>query len=50
MAEVVYEAARSQGMVASRLPLRRVLFYSAVLTIGLVALVWVNLRIANFSH
>lgn len=50
MAEVVYEAARSQGMVTSRLPLPRVLFYSAVLTISLVALVWVNLRIANFSH
>jgi len=46
----VYEAARRQGMVASRLPLGRTLVYTAGLTLGLLLAVYVMLRVANLTH
>jgi len=50
MVAVVYEAARRQGMVASRLPLGRTLVYTAGLTLGLLLAVYVMLRVANLTH
>jgi hypothetical protein len=50
MVEVVYEAARRQGMVASRMPLKRTLIYTSVLTICLVTIVYVTLRLVNLNH
>jgi hypothetical protein len=50
MAEIVYEEARQQGMVALRMPLRRAVMYSAGLTICLVAMVYVMVRILNLTQ
>jgi len=50
MVEVIYEAVRRRGMVATRLPLKRLLVYSAELTVALVAAVYCMLRILNMMH
>jgi len=50
LSEIVYETARRQGMVSSRLPLAKSLIYSAALTVSLVAVVYVMLRIVNLMH
>jgi len=50
MVEVVYEMALRRGMIASRLPLARVLPYSGGLAVSLVLLMYVVLRIMNLMH
>jgi O-antigen ligase len=47
MIEIIYEAARSQGMVPSRLPLTRSLSYSALLMIALTVIVYLMVRVLN---
>lgn len=48
--EVVFEMARQRGMVAGRLPFGRVLKYSGWMMGGLVLLMWILLRVVNFTH
>ena len=48
--EVVYEAARRQGMVRPRLRMSRVLFHSLLLMIGLLTTVYLLLRVFNLMH
>jgi hypothetical protein len=50
MVEMVYEAARRRGMVVPRLRLTRVLFRSLLLMIGLIAAVYILLRVVNLTH
>jgi O-antigen ligase len=50
MAEVVYEMALRRGMVAPRLRLGRVAFYSGVFTISLLVLVYGMLRVLNLLN
>jgi hypothetical protein len=50
MAEVVYEMALQRGMVAPRMPLRRLLPYSGGLAVLLVLGLYIMLRILNLMH
>ncbi len=50
MAEVVFEMALRQGMVAPRMRLERVLPYTGILSVALIALMYVMLRIVNLTH
>jgi O-antigen ligase len=50
MAEVVFQMALDRGMIAPRLPLARTLMYAGVLTISLLAAMYLLLRIVNLTH
>jgi hypothetical protein len=50
MVEVVFEMALQRGMIAPRLRLPRVLFYTGGLALSLVLMVYVMLRITNLMH
>ncbi|MGC9158978.1 MAG: O-antigen ligase family protein [Terracidiphilus sp.] len=50
VAEVVFEMALRQGMVAPRMPLEKVLFYAGILSVTLIVLMYVMLRIVNLAH
>jgi hypothetical protein len=50
MAEVVFEMALERGMIAPRLRPPRVLFYTGVLAISLVLLMYIMLRITNLMR
>jgi hypothetical protein len=50
MAEVVFEIGLRRGMIAARLPAKRVLMYSVGLTISLVLAMYIMIRILNLMH
>ncbi|MGD0548724.1 MAG: hypothetical protein ABR991_13010, partial [Terracidiphilus sp.] len=50
MVDVVYEMSLRRGMVAPRLPLGRVAFFSGGLAMVLVLLMYIMLRIVNLMH
>jgi hypothetical protein len=50
MAEVAYEMALQRGMIAPRMRLGKVAWYSLGLSIGLVLAMYVMLRIVNLIH
>jgi len=50
MAEVVFETALRRGMVASRLPLARILLYAAIMMVSLIVFLYILLRIVNLMH
>jgi hypothetical protein len=50
MAEVVFETALRRGMVASRLPLARILLYAAIMMVSLIMFLYILLRIVNLMH
>jgi hypothetical protein len=50
IAEVIYEIALCRGMIASRLPLARVLIYSGGLAILLLLFMYILLRTVNLMH
>jgi hypothetical protein len=47
MAEVVFEMGLGRGMIAPRLPAKRILLYAGGLTISLVVLMYIMIRILN---
>jgi O-antigen ligase len=50
MAEVVFEIALRQGMVAPRMRLGRALPYAGLVAVGLILLMYIMLRIVNLTH
>jgi hypothetical protein len=50
MVEVVYEMALDRGMIAPRLPLARIVLYSAGLMVLLVLMIYFMLRISNLMR
>ncbi|HEV2485796.1 MAG TPA: O-antigen ligase family protein [Terracidiphilus sp.] len=50
MTEAIYEMAVQRGMIAPRLPLNRVLLYSAALAGLLILVMYVMVRILNLMH
>jgi hypothetical protein len=47
IAEVVFEMGQSRGMIAPRLPAKRLLMYAGVLAISMVVLMYIMIRILN---
>ena len=50
LTEVTFEMARQRGMVAARRPFGNLIKYSGIMTLGLVVLIWIMLRVMNFTH
>jgi hypothetical protein len=50
LTEVIFDMANQRGMEITRMPLGRVLRYSALLTVGFILLMYVLLRIVNLTH
>lgn len=50
IAEVLFEMALRNGMVAPRLKFERVLLYAGILAIALILTMYVMLRVVNFIH
>jgi hypothetical protein len=50
MAEVLFEMALQRGLVSPRLPFRRTMGYAALLSLGLVLLMYILLRVTNLSR
>jgi O-antigen ligase len=50
MVEVVYEMALQRGMIAPRMRMERLLPYAGGLSIALIVLMYIMLRVVNFTH
>jgi hypothetical protein len=50
MVQVIYRMALDQGLVPERLPLPRVLRFSAIGVIALITVVYIMLRLQNLMH
>ncbi len=50
LTEVTFQMALQRGLVSLRLPLGRILRYSALLTVGFIVMMYITLRIVNLTH
>lgn len=50
VAESVYQMALDRGMIAPRLPISKVFTSSAVLAVSLLVLIYISVRVLNFTH